>query len=276
MKIFSIIKKSSLRPERPKEDYLVLSKKFPIFAVADGVTLRAKTGKKYPNPSGAAQVAKIFCEKIVFKAEKKYEKFSKKDLPDIFEIANKAVADYNFLKGRTEKTINYFDFDLFSATTSFLLIKDNKAYWFSLCDAGLMIFDKLGKKIFNSPSFSPINGKFLPKNWNKMESNERDIVMHKFRNKLGKNGELLGYGVVDGQKQAVEYLNYGEIDINAGDLAIIYTDGFENYFDSKDFIKMFVEWPNDLDKKFSIYEEKMAKKDKIKYGLERTLVAVKV
>ena len=53
----------------PREDYFKISEKFPIFAVADGVTLEY-SGGKYPNPSGAGEVAKIFCEAVIKETEK--------------------------------------------------------------------------------------------------------------------------------------------------------------------------------------------------------------
>jgi len=53
-----------------REDYLLKSKKFAIFAVADGVTLVIKPGKPYPVPSGAGEVAKYFAEVLSNKLKK--------------------------------------------------------------------------------------------------------------------------------------------------------------------------------------------------------------
>lgn len=55
--------------KRLREDYFIQSKKFPIFAVADGVTLVVKPGRLYPNPSGAGEVAKILCKSAVKNSE---------------------------------------------------------------------------------------------------------------------------------------------------------------------------------------------------------------
>lgn len=273
MKVFSTIKRSFLLPDRPQEDYLFISKKYPIFVVADGVTLRPKKSKKYPNPSGAAKAAEIFCKTVISEAEKKYNRFEEQDLMNVVEAGNKAVADYNISEGRTKETINYLDFDLFSATTAFLLIKGKKAYWWSLCDSGVVILNKFGEWIFSSPSLSPTKGKFLPKGWNKMKPDKRAIIMHGYRNKLRKNGELLGYGVVDGEKEALNYLNFGVIDLNSGDLAIVYTDGFEHYLKLDKFNKIFIEWPQDLEQKLEVLMDKEIKNSRTKYGLERSLIA---
>lgn len=274
MKIFSVAKPSSLGPDRPQEDFLLLSKKYPIFVVADGVTLRAKEGEKYPNPSGAAKVAEIFCKAAIFEAEKRYDNFKIEDLKEIFKIANKEVADYNESKGITKKVINYYDVDFFSATTAFLIIKNKKAYWFSICDSGVIVLNKSGERILSSPSTSPTEGKFLPKCWNEMSDIERSKIMHAFRNILGKNGELLGYGVADGEEEAVNYLNFGTLNLNSGDSAIIYTDGFEHYLKLDEFNQIFFDLPKDLEQRLEFLMDKKIKDNKEKYGSERSLVAI--
>ena len=276
MKTFSTIRLSVFLPPRPQEDYLLVSKKYPIFTVADGVTLQFKNGVKYPNISGAAKAAEIFCQVVISEAEKRYGSFKESDLKEIFKIANVALADYNASCGITKEKINYFDKDFFSATTAFMLIKDKKAYWYSLCDSGVIVFNRNSRKILSSPVTSPIHGKFLPAGWKKMNHEKRAKIMHAYRNIIGENGELLGYGVADGEEGAVNYLNCGVADLNDGDLAVVYTDGFEDYFRLESFTKIFTDWSPDLEQKLDSFMGKMAKRSKKKYGLERSLIAIKV
>ncbi len=276
MKVFSIIQPSSFLPRRPQEDYLLSSKKHPIFTVADGVSLNFKNGETYPNPSGAAKAAEILCKAAISEAEKKYDSFGEDNLGEIFKIANKSLTDYNASYGRTSQTINYFDNDFFSATTAFLLIKGKKAYWYSLCDSGMVVFNKNGHKILSSPITSPLKGKFLPTGWKRMNPENRAKVMHTHRNIVGQNGELLGYGVADGEEKAVNYLNFGTVNLNDGDMVIVYTDGFEDYLALEEFNKLFLEWPADLKKQLNSITARMAKKSKKKYGLERSLTAIKI
>jgi hypothetical protein len=70
--------------DHPQEDYFLVSKKFPIFVSADGVTLIPEKRDKYPNPSGVYEIEKIFCEKIILESEKTYKKFEEKDFKNIF------------------------------------------------------------------------------------------------------------------------------------------------------------------------------------------------
>lgn len=279
MKIFSTLKPESVLNPHPQEDFFVISKKYPIFVVADGVSLKSDSND-YPKTSGAGEAAKIFCETVVAAAEKRYRNFEENDLKEIFEIGNKAVLGYNVSQGMTgpesgHPTINYWDKDLFSATASFLLIKENKAYWFSLCDSGVALFDKSGRRLFSSPDGWEICKKYLPQNWNKLNEKESVITRHKdYRNAVDLTGKLTGYGAVNGESAATLYLNAGVLDVNLGDFAIVYTDGFENYFKLPEFIDLFKLWPTDLQKQVEDLITKKSKEDHSKYGLEKTLIAV--
>jgi len=273
MKVFSILKQAIIPNSRPQEDYFIISKKYPIFVVADGVSLNFDNDSDYPGHSGAGEAAKIFCEVVAAEAEKRYETFKEENLKEIFELGNKAVLEYNISNNRTKNTINYYDFDLFSATTSFLLIKNNKAYWWSLCDAGLLAF-RNGSKIFQSPD----GWTNSPEKWQEIkDEKKRFITMHRdYRNTVNEKGELIGYGVVDGEEMAKLYLNIGTLDINAGDFILLYTDGFENYLNLKEFIELFVKWPENLENQLENIISEKSKENPDKYGREKTIIAVSI
>jgi len=273
MKVFFTTKQHYFLKNHPQEDFFLLSKKYPIFAVADGVTLNLSS-KDYPAESGAFEVAKIFCQTVVLEAEKRYENFKEKDLKEIFELGNTAVWKYNVSQGRTQKTINYYNKDLFSATASFAVIKNKKVFWFSLCDSSVSVFNNKGKEVFTSPD----GWAHFPKNW-KNGANEREkiVEMHKdYRNAVDSAGKLLGYGVIDGEESAELYLTSGTLKIKQGDLFFLYTDGFENYFKLKKFIDIFKQWPSALAFELSTLVADRSKKYPKKYSEEKTLIAVSI
>src|SRR3989344_4202430 len=70
--------------QHPEEDYFAISAIKPIFVVADGVTLELRTDGKYPNPSGAGELTKLFCETVIKEAEKAYDHFSEASLLALF------------------------------------------------------------------------------------------------------------------------------------------------------------------------------------------------
>lgn len=272
MKIFSIIKPSSFANHHPQEDYFFVSKKHPIFIVADGVSLNIDDDSDYPKHSGAGEVAKILCEAVIMEAEKRYGSFKEEDIKDIFEIGNKAVLEYNISKGRTKDSINYYDVDLFSATASFVLIKDARVFWFSLCDSGVAVF-RNGEKILQS-SDGWIN---FPKDWDESKNKKgKVIIRHRDYRNAVTAGKLTGYGVVDGEESAPAYLNSGVLDVEKNDLVLVYTDGFENYIGLDDFNKIFISWPDDLEKKLEDVLGKRGAEDSSKYGREKTLIAISI
>lgn len=272
MRILSISKPAVFRDFHSQEDHFLISKRYPIFVVADGVTLNFDNGKDYSSASGAKEAAKIFCEAVVAQAEKMYENFKEWDISAIFEAGNTAVLKYNISQGRTKDTINYWDVDFFSATTSFLLIKDNKAYWWSLCDSGMIVFRNL-EKIFQSPG-GWIN---FPNDWSEKENKKAKVILrHRdYRNAVNE-GKLIGYGAVTGEESAKLYLNTGVLDINLRDIIFLFTDGLENYFQSEKFIDIFKSWPEGIEEQLSDIIAEKSKAEPSKYGSEKTLIAISV
>jgi serine/threonine protein phosphatase PrpC len=260
----------------PQEDYFEISKKFSIFAVADGVTLEY-SGGKYPNPSGAGEVAKIFCESVIKEAEKLYSKFVVSDIKKVFSKANFDVEKYNIKQGRVKNKINYWDFDLFAATAAFVIIKNDYVYWASMCDSSVTHFNKSGKLKFSSPECWQDLRKNLPANWDEIPECERRKEIRKtYRNGIDKKCNLIGYGVVTGEEIAEKYLNFGKFPIESGDIVVVLTDGFENYIKLPEFIDMFKKWPEDLKKQVESFTAKKSLDNPKKFGHERTLIAVKI
>jgi hypothetical protein len=64
MNLFSLTKPNSFLPSRPQEDYLLVSQKYPIYVVADGVSLNMDEKVPYPADSGAGELAKLFLSLI--------------------------------------------------------------------------------------------------------------------------------------------------------------------------------------------------------------------
>lgn len=226
----------------PQEDYLLASKDKPVFVVADGVTLNFKKliedNKEYPNPSPAGEVAKIFCEAVERSASGKYDNFDKTDISLVFREANKEVAGYNNKLGQSDISGNITGF--YSATGSFVVIKDNKVYWASICDAFFARFDK------------DMNLKFMS------------------------TGLCSPYAVINGEERMVEHIEQGVAELKKGDLIFVFTDGFEHYVKDPRFLELFKEWPNDLKNRVNTFSDKMISEDFEKYGHERSLIAVLV
>lgn len=116
--------------QHPQEDYLIALDSPPVFVVSDGVTLDFKklveSNTKYPNPSPAGKVAKIFCEAVTRSVRGKYDEFDIKKIKEVFKEANNEVNQYNQKIGKSDISGNITGF--YAATGAFVVIKNNKAY----------------------------------------------------------------------------------------------------------------------------------------------------
>jgi hypothetical protein len=260
----------------PKEDYLLASKKYPIFAVADGVTLLPTPDGTYPYPSGAGEVAKIFCEKAIKFVEDNYNNFSEKKIVAAFNYANKVIGEYNRVRGRTKKTINYGDFDFFHATAALSVVKRSKIFWGTICDAGVVLMNKRRVK-FQSPPCHLFNRLKPRAGYAKLTSNEKTIYLHKFcRNKIDKDGNPIGYGVLTGEREVIKYVRSGMLAPMKGDLLFVFTDGFNDYLKIKQFTNLFFKWPPHIGERVRKITSKMSTQKPKIFGHERSLIVVKI
>lgn len=226
--------------QHPQEDYLIASNSPPIFIVSDGVTLNFKKlvedNAKYPNPSPAGEVAKIFCESVIKNATEEYGEFDASQIVEIFKDANGKVKNYNEQVGKSDISGNITGF--YAATGSFVIIKNNEAYWASICDAFVAHFDK------------DMNVKFMS------------------------TGLCSPYAVINGEERMAEHLEKGIFDLKSGDRIFVFTDGFEHYVKNNDFLEIFKHWENNLENRIGEFAKSMNLKDPENYGHERSLIAI--
>ena len=215
----------------PQEDYLLVSDDPPIFVVADGVTLDFTkllgSNRRYPDPSPAGEVSRLFCEAVIRDVKRRYSSFCMEDVTLVFKEANGVVADYNKKVGRTDISGNKTGF--YSATGSFVVISGDNAYWASICDSFVAHFD-------------------------------RDMNL-KFRS----TGLCVPYAVINGEEQMADYLETGVFKLEEGDKIMIFTDGFEHYVDNRDFQKLFLEWGDGLEDRIAKFSAKVNNEDPENY-----------
>lgn len=260
----------------PQEDFLSVSKKYPIFAVADGVTLELDKHGNYPQKSGAGEVARIFCREVVKIAEKSYDDFMDSDIKKIFARANSVVDRYNRSLGRFKACLNYWDIDLFAAAAAFAVVKNGLVYWASICDASVVHFKKDGQLSFRSPDCWAITRGEKSKNWLAMSEEDRKKTGRcVYRNGIGRDGSLVGYGVVTGEKSAERYLSTGKFSVNEGDVVMLMSDGFENYLKVKEFVRLFMTWPKGIRSRLKQITRSKSIDNPSDFGRERTLIAIK-
>jgi len=258
---------------KPNEDCYRVSKKFPIFAVADGVTqAHYKTGQ-YVFPKGAKEAAEIFCRATISHLEKPMARGSKRIIKHIKEAFNRANEKIKILNEKygIDKKMNYVEYDWFDTVgVAGIIAKNTLSYGF-VGDCGLAIFDRNNKKKFQTKDMVlPAIKRFRKtyKDYKKLLPSSQTIIIHKdFRNNPNKKG----YGSFTGEPTVQNYYKIGSKKLEKGDLIVFYSDGFFELLKDKDFIKILREKNR---QKLDALVMKKAKENPEKYGGDRTFVAL--
>lgn len=122
-----------------REDAWGWNKKFPIYAVADGVT--APPYEETSVPTGPKLVADLFVREAIAFIEKRFENLEEDTVRMAYGAVNKAVALLNRNLG-----------DTFSAVGVLAAVKDGFIYGSRLTDCGFALI-RAGKIIFKTPEF---------------------------------------------------------------------------------------------------------------------------
>jgi serine/threonine protein phosphatase PrpC len=277
MKHFSVTFTDFIKFDRkPNEDFYLVSKKLPIFVIADGVTQsHFRSGKhkgEYAFPAAARVAAQIFCYTILDFLEKELEQKKKnpeKLIERAFDLANQKIKELNIAEG-IDKKLNYLEYDWFDTVGIAGFIIKDIVYYGSVGDCGLIIFDKENSLKFQTKDqvASYLDKmKKLYKNWEDFSYNKKALIMHRdFRNRQ----DAKGYGSFSGEKGVRKYYQVAHEKLDSGDLVVFYSDGFLKYFQFPEFIELL---RNQDMKGLERFTFKKAKESYQQYGTDRTLVA---
>lgn len=258
-------------PSHPIEDRLLISDKYPIYAVADGVTLALKDKEYYPDPSPVAEVAEIFCKTAVEESEQIYNDLTSDGILKVFKEANTKLGEYN--KKHAHKSP---DQDLFHTTASLAVVKENRVYWGNVGDSEINLFSRDKRRLFQTPRMQKGYTNHPPER-EKMAVHEKMKLDRALgRNKISQDGYLLGYGVLTGESAALNYVDYGAVAYAKENLLFVITDGFTPYLELPKFINLFLEWPKDIEKVVRGFTQEMANKNPELFGKERSIIVVKL
>ncbi len=219
--------------------------------------------EKYPRPSGAELAAKKVCESF---------SNSKGTLKERLLIANKDVKKLN---EKYIKNCDYLENDYYGTVASCISIQDNILHYAYICDCGVIVYDKEGKikfkteddkELYSDPYINKIG---IP--WHLPEA--RKNVRSKYRNNLNNivDGKCVSYGALTGEDEAINFIKEGNINLNNGDIIIVYSDGLTHFLNDKDFINQILNFEKEKFEQFI----KNKSKDYEKYGKEKTIIIYK-
>lgn len=264
--------------ERPNEDYFLISKKYPIFAVADGVTRYIEAGEKYPKISGARLAAEEFCQATLKCLGENFEKPAPIILKKVFSFANKKIFNLNEKYGINKK-IDYLGNDYFSTCGLAVFIKENILHYGYIGNCEIRVYNENDFLKFYS-----INEVEILEEWrdNKYFKSKREyhLVWRKFlRNKP--EVPYLTYGVLTGERESLNYCHFGKIKLKKGDLILLYSDGFLHWIEMFEFREIFRKGDNEekIKRKVenSIKKEigkNLKEKNTETFGDDKTLISI--
>jgi len=217
------------------EDMFLVEPELGLMVVADGVTrdpMRELPDKKnlfgmlkfvrnYPKPSPAGEAVSIVCNDLPYG----YQWGG--SLLNGFNYANRKIAEWN-LKNIPEP--DYVMNDLAGCVASAVIVDRDKGIlkWGYVCDCGVAVLNGKGDLKFRTPDEGPNKNGAERKailddmglEWRMPEC--RRLTRTRFRNNPD---DPYSFGVLTGEKSAMEYIRTGEERLDWGDSVFVYTDG---------------------------------------------------
>lgn len=171
---------------------------------------------------------------------------------------------------------DYLQNDYYGTVASAAFIKDHILYYSYICDCGIIVYDKNGKKTFQTEDeLEKITRPFLntiPYPWT--DDRSRIITRRDYRNNLMMihDGKCVSYGALTGEKNAESFIREGTFPLHDDDTVIVYSDGFFNFLDIPEFISLILHFDSLTFEKFV---NQKALENYSLYGKEKTLITLK-
>ena len=197
---------------KPNEDFYLCDDDRGIYLLVDGGS-RDKINGIYPNPSPSFYVSKLFV-----KSAYKFLSDNINENANILDLLHNAIK-----KGNDEINIynskkEWIDNFLPGTVGIIAVMRDYKLLFAYIGDCyGLVISNKGDKTIFTKCQTE------------KIANHKKEFSAYEIRNEICNNeSHPYSYGVLNGDFRAMNFVNYGTIDILNNDKIIICSDGFSD------------------------------------------------
>ena len=179
--------------------------------------------------SHATETADMFTSEFTYSPEKA----SKRAVKEKFEQANQKIKEYN---AKNFPAPDYVLNDLAGCTASGALIQGRECFYGFICDSGFAVFNDKGDLILKERDKMIDAGENIP-GFSWLDSERRAYFRKHFRNapKNSVNGNLVSYGALTGESEAMRYVKTGHHDLKERELVMVYTDGLEELMELGEF-----------------------------------------
>lgn len=193
---------------KPNEDYYLCDDRYGIYVIVDGVS-RDKHQGKYPNPSPAVDVSKIFVDSVYQFYLENYSSAQniKKLLFNMAEYGNQQIQLYN--------TKQKWENDFLPGTVGIIgIVSERKFCYVYIGDCSAFLVHNSKKELTHcqTKEIAKHRGEFDSKTIRNFICNNKQ---HPF-----------SYGVLNGDARAKDFFEYGEVILSSGDKIFLCTDGF--------------------------------------------------
>lgn len=214
---------------KPNDDYYCMAGR--VFAVADGVSRTPYSKAQYPATSQLA--AAIFCIEVTCALEKG------KAFEQAFAHANGAIVEMNKAKGITPETLEYLLRDYVSCMgVAGMLSKEvqNRFSYGYVGDCGILVYGADGLPIYMSENDVFVLETFREQRGFATQDERRIWWRHDMRNRP--DARYMTYGALTGELEALSYLRTGFVDLQPGDIVILFSDGMYPFLFDRVFLKL--------------------------------------
>lgn len=210
----SISIKNSKNINKPNEDYCVCDDDRGIYLLVDGVS-RDKINGIYPNPSPALDVSKLFVNSVY-----KFLLANINKSVDILDLLCKAIKKGNNEINEYNSKKEWIDNFLPGTVGIIAVIQNYELFFAYIGDCyGLILNNR--KNIFTKCQTEEI------------ANHKKKFSAYEIRNEICNNkSHPYSYGVLNGDFRAMDFVNYGIIDIQTKDKILICSDGFSDIIKS--------------------------------------------
>lgn len=216
---------------RPNDDYYCWRMNGNSFAVADGVSRTQNPGAERPATSRLAAAA--FCTEATRALERG------KSFEQAFTCANVTIAGINEAKDITPETVDYLDRDYICCVGVAGVLEEDIPNRFSygyLPDCGIFVYDRDRLPILVSENHLSVLEAFREKRGFVSTDEKRIWWRRDMRNHP--DARTMTYGVLTGEPAAVSYLKTGYVDVQPGDVVILFSDGMYPFLFDRVFLKL--------------------------------------
>ncbi len=265
------------RPEKndrnvPDEDFVKVDGNY--FAVFDGVPVLFQD--PYPNPSPGQKAAETGANSVI-EFLKKSDLKPLERLKEAFDFGNQKIKKLNDDLGVTPKTVDYIS-KQYAATVGVAGFIDNGVFYYGqISDCGIMALDQFGNRELDIISAGQLVSPFLAQFENRGDfapgSQEEHVY---FRSKVVNHQEIefegkkLNFGVLTGEKNAVQFVRYGAYELIPGNTVLLYSDGFLPFVFDKDFAKIVLGGSKEKIEEEILVREALDKK----FATEKSLIVI--